>query len=148
VIGRVHATKDHFCGDFTAPKLIRVAIRPRPIEEIGEASSGAFFASQNAVPSRSIFGDLVLVAFFGAQVCDGALTYLGILSFGLAVEANPVVSWYMAAFGGGVALVGAKAMAVACGSLLHVRSMHRTIGVLAIVYYGVAVLPWTRVLWP
>ncbi len=97
---------------------------------------------------RSLFGDLVLVIFLLAQVSDGLFTYLGVATFGAQIEANPVVAWSIAAFGAGVALIGVKALAAACASLLHLRAMHRTIGVLTILYLGAALLPWTHALWP
>jgi len=97
---------------------------------------------------RSWFGDLVLIAFLLAQVSDGLFTYLGVATFGAEIEANPVVAWTIAAFGAGVALIGVKTLAAACASLLHLKAMHRTIGLLTIFYLGGAVLPWIHALWP
>jgi hypothetical protein len=94
---------------------------------------------------RSRFGDVVLLVFILAQVADGVLTYLGV-STGIASEGNPLVAWYIATFGIGVAVVGAKMVAIALGAALHMRAMHRTIGLLAILYLAVAVLPWTQTL--
>lgn len=94
---------------------------------------------------RTLFGDGILLAFILAQAADGALTYLGVAT-GSAVEGNPLVAWYIAMFGAGVAVVGAKTMAIACGATLHMRAMHRTIGLLTILYLGAAVLPWSRML--
>ena len=93
---------------------------------------------------RSIFGDGVLLVFILAQVADGLFTYLGITAFGTAIEGNPLVAWYVAAFGAGVAVIAAKGFAVACGATLHLQAMHRTIGVLAILYLAAAVLPWSQ----
>jgi len=73
------------------------------------------------------------------------LTYLGV-STGVATEGNPLVAWYITTFGIGVAMVGAKTMAIALGAALHMRAMHRTIGLLALLYLVVAVLPWTQTL--
>lgn len=98
--------------------------------------------------TRSLFGDAVLVAFLVAQVCDGVFTYLGITIFGTGIEANPIVAWYVMAAGVGTALVAMKALAVACGATLHFRAMHRTVGVLTVVYLSGAVWPWSRLLWP
>ena len=94
---------------------------------------------------RSRFGDAVLLIFILAQVADGVFTYLGV-STGIAKEGNPLVAWYIATFGVGVAVVGAKTVAIALGAALHMRAMHRTIGLLAILYLAVAVLPWTQTL--
>jgi arginine exporter protein ArgO len=95
---------------------------------------------------RSLFGDLVLLVFILAQVADGLFTYLGITMFGAAIEGNPVVAWYITAFGAGFAMIGAKGFAVACAAALHLRAMHRTIGVLAIIYLAAAVLPWSQMI--
>ena len=92
------------------------------------------------------FGNAVLLAFVVAQALDGALTYLGIAAFGTAAEANPVVAWYVSAFGPGIGLAAVKAMAIACAATLHVNDRHRTLGGLTVLYVGAAVVPWTRLL--
>ena len=95
---------------------------------------------------RSVFGRSVLLVFILTQVADGLFTYFGIRTFGTAIEGNPLVAWYVAAYGAGVALVGAKGFAVACGFALHLRAMHRTIGALILVYVTAALLPWSQLL--
>ena len=94
---------------------------------------------------RSLFGKGVLLVFILTQVADGLFTYLGIKTFGAAIEANPLVAWYVAVFGAGIAVVGAKGFAVACGIALHMRAMHRTIGALTLVYVTAALWPWSLV---
>jgi len=98
------------------------------------------------VTRRSIFGDAVLLVFILAQVADGVFTYIGVSRFGTVIEGNPLLGWYIAMFGAGAAVIGAKSFAVACASTLHLRAMHRTIGVLAIIYLAAAVLPWSQLL--
>lgn len=93
--------------------------------------------------TRSYFGDGVLLLFLLAQLADGAMTYLGVHVFGLEIEANPIVSWYIAAFGVGVALLAAKLLAATCAMTLHLTARHRTVGVLTILYLGAAVWPWS-----
>jgi hypothetical protein len=95
---------------------------------------------------RSLFGNAVLLVFILAQVADGVLTYLGIKMFGTGIEGNPLVAWSVMAFGAGIAMIGVKGFAVACAMALHLRAMHRTIGILAILYLGAAILPWSHVL--
>ena len=95
-----------------------------------------------------MFGDFVFVVFALAQVADGCLTYLGVSTRGIVMEANPLIVWYMAACGVGVALTGAKVFAILCGMALHMNARHRTVGTLAVLYLAGAVWPWTRVLWP
>lgn len=104
------------------------------------------FCRRYRVPSRSIPGDLVLLAFILAQAADGALTYLGIATFGSAIEGNPLLAWGIGAVGTGTALFIAKIFAVICGATLHLRSMHRTIAALTLVYLAAAVWPWTQAL--
>jgi len=95
---------------------------------------------------RSLFGDAVLLAFLGAQFFDGAFTYIGVHHFGLGIEANPIVGWYIAALGIGYALIATKALAVACAAVLHLFARHRVIGVLTILYLAMAVRPWVHLL--
>ena len=91
-------------------------------------------------------GNLVWLAFVLAQVADGSLTYVGIKTFGASIEANPLLSWYIAAGGATLTIVGAKVFAVACGAILHLRAMHSAIAVLTVVYFIASVWPWTVVL--
>jgi len=89
----------------------------------------------------------MLAAFIVAQALDGVLTYLGIATFGTSAEANPVVAWYVCAFGVGAGLVLVKALAIGCAAALHATEHHRTLAGLTVLYLAVAVLPWTRLLW-
>ena len=96
--------------------------------------------------SRSYFGDGVFVIFVFAQLADGILTYVGLHAFGQSIEANPILSWYIAALGAGMALLVAKTLAVGCASTLHLKDRHRTVGVLTFIYLAVAVWPWVTLL--
>jgi hypothetical protein len=96
-------------------------------------------------PAPSLFGDAVLVAFLLAQASDGALTYLGIASFGLRIEANPLIAWYVGTLGPALALIGAKMFATVCVTALHLHGRHVTVGVLTVVYLAMAVYPWVTV---
>ena len=81
------------------------------------------------------------------QLLDGAFTYIGILSFGPGIEANPLLAWYVATYGAATALIGAKLMALGCGAVLYATAMHRTISALVVVYGVGALAPWVRILW-
>jgi hypothetical protein len=109
-------------------------------------SGHALFARSHGEPAR--IRRLALLAFLIAQAGDGLLTYAGIKQFGVHIEANPLLAWYIDAFGPGAALATAKTFAVACVLPLHWRGMYRTIGVLTALYVAGAVLPWVRLLWP
>ena len=94
-----------------------------------------------------MFGDGIMLAFLLTQLSDGVLTYVGISTFGEAIEANPLLAWYIAVFGPAAAVIGAKTFAVACAAALHFCARHRTVGVLTIVYLTAAVWPWTLIIW-
>lgn len=100
----------------------------------------------NAPVRRSIFGDTVLVLFLLAQCFDGVFTYVGVLSFGLHIEANPVIASLMAVFGQGPALAGAKIVAGALGICLHLREVHGAVAALTAFYVVAAIAPWTAIL--
>lgn len=105
-------------------------------------------ATSQVTPIRSWFGDTILLIFVLTQIADGALTYVGVHTFGAHIEANPLLNWYITVFGVGLTLLGAKTVAVGCATALHLRAMHRTLGILTIVYLAMAVWPWTVTLWP
>jgi hypothetical protein len=95
---------------------------------------------------RNLFGDLALVAFLVVQASDGVLTYIGVSSYGLHAEANPLIGWLMASMGEGAALATAKVAAGFFGIALHLSAVHKAVAVLAAFYLAVAVLPWVAIL--
>jgi len=100
----------------------------------------------NAVAHRVTFGNLAVIAFLLTQCLDGVFTYVGVTTYGIGVEANPLVAGLMTAFGHGPGLVGAKLIAAALGILLHLHEIHVAIAVLSAFYLAVAVLPWSALL--
>ena len=66
--------------------------------------------------SNNRFGDVMVLGFLLVQCLDGVFTYLGVKTWGPAVEANPLVSSAIAAAGLGLGLVGAKLVASASAS--------------------------------
>jgi len=127
------------------------SIRQRQMESTA-CGSGAR-ASGTTVPRvwntwvrRSCFGDAALLVFLFAQCLDGIFTYVGIVSFGPDIEANPLVAGLMAAIGHGAGLLTAKAVAIALGIALHVRQVHAAVAALAAFYVVAAVLPWVAIL--
>ena len=97
-------------------------------------------------PSRSRFGDVVLVLFLLAQCFDGVFTYVGVTTFGIGVEANPILAAVMLEFGAGAGLIGAKVVASALGIALHLRAVHGAVAALTAFYITVAIVPWTAIL--
>jgi hypothetical protein len=94
----------------------------------------------------SRFGDAILVVFLLSQVLDGALTYLGVVTYGRSVEANPLLNWLMHTVGDGPALAGAKVVAGSCGIALHLTAVHRIVALLTAFYLTAAILPWAGIL--
>jgi arginine exporter protein ArgO len=88
----------------------------------------------------------MMIAFVVAQICDGVLTYIGVRTFGLDIEANPIISWYIEVLGVGTALMAAKGLAIACATLLYKFAHYRTIGALTVIYFTMAIRPWVNLL--
>ena len=92
------------------------------------------------------FGNVVVIVFLIAQACDGVFTYVGVSTYGMRAEANPLLAWLMAALGCAAGVAAAKAVAGGFGIALHLVAVHRVLAALAVFYLAVAVLPWVRVL--
>lgn len=90
--------------------------------------------------------DLVLLVFLLTQYLDGVLTYIGVTTYGVAVEANPIVATLMVHIGEGTALILTKTVAAGLGILLHLHRVHGAVAMLAVFYLAVAVAPWTAIL--
>lgn len=95
---------------------------------------------------RSRLGDVALLAFLLAQGLDGVFTYIGVATFGVEVEANPIVAGLMTHLGHGTGLMIAKLVAGTLGICLHLWEIHAAVAVLAGFYVMVALAPWTLVL--
>jgi hypothetical protein len=98
------------------------------------------------VAGRSTFGDVVLVAFLLSQACDGVLTYVGVSTYGVRIEGNPLLGWLMSSLGQGLALTAAKTTAGVFGIALHLTAVHRVVALLTAFYVAAAVLPWIGIL--
>ena len=96
---------------------------------------------------RDMFGDIALLVFLIVQASDGVLTYIGVSTYGLHIEANPLIGWLMSSIGEGAALATAKVAAWFFGIALHLTAVHRAVAVLAAFYLAVAVLPWLAILY-
>jgi hypothetical protein len=94
----------------------------------------------------SRWNNTIIVLFFLTQALDGALTYIGVVTFGPSIEANPIVRSLIAAWGEGVALATAKLAAAGCGMILHLAAVHRAIALLTLLCFSAAVLPWAALL--
>ncbi len=92
------------------------------------------------------FGNVAIVAFLLAQCLDGIFTYIGVSTYGIGVEANPLLAGLMMSLGHGTALFAAKALAAGLGACLHLREIHGAVALLAGFYVAVAILPWMAIL--
>jgi hypothetical protein len=92
------------------------------------------------------FGNVAIITFLVVQALDGMLTYVGLVTFGPAVEGNPLLQWLMATLGAPLALTGAKMAASAFGIILHLTAVHRTVALLALLYISAAIVPWVELL--
>lgn len=89
---------------------------------------------------------LIFAVFLVFQVSDGLLTYGAVSIFGPAAEGNPILAMWIQLAGAGPALFGAKLLACACGTLLYVLDVRRTLAALTVLYLVGAVGPWLHIL--
>jgi len=85
---------------------------------------------------------VVLLLFLGAQGLDGLFTYIAVHAYGPHAEGNVLIATWITLVGPLPALLGAKSVAAACGVLLYVRGMHRTLSLLTMIYGVGAIAPW------
>ena len=80
---------------------------------------------------RSRFGDAVIVLFLLAQAADGVMTYVGVTTFGVHLEANPLLASLMATCSARAPRSpAAKLLASGLGISLHLVGVHRILAVL------------------
>ncbi len=99
------------------------------------------------LPKRRLSNaEILWLAFVAVQGLDGVMSYVGVIRHGPGVEANPVVGWYLSAFGPAVGFTAAKLFAVTCGAVLYITARHRWVAALTFLYLIFAVAPWLNVL--
>ena len=96
-------------------------------------------------PTRSSFGDAIILLFLIAQAADGMFTYVGLSTMGVGLEANPLLLTLITTFGLGAALTSAKIFAAILGMSLHRLGMHGILAVLTGIYLLAALLPWAGI---
>ena len=87
----------------------------------------------------------IWVAFVAVQALDGVLTFIGMQTYGLRIEANPLIAWYASVIGPALAVSAAKLFAVGCGLALYLTARYGTIAALALFYIVGAIGPWIEV---
>jgi hypothetical protein len=89
---------------------------------------------------QGVFGNIVIVTFLLMQFLDGIFTYIGVTTWGLSVEFNPILVWAMSVVGVGLGLIAVKLVAIGFGGFLYWHGRHKTVALLAIIFliFGVA----------
>jgi hypothetical protein len=100
---------------------------------------------QTSARPDDLYGNVLVLGFLIVQCLDGVFTYIGIATWGPAIEANPLISSAVAAAGPEVGLTGAKLIAAGCGIVLHLLRVHAVVAVLTAFYLLAAIVPWTAV---
>ena len=95
---------------------------------------------------RDLDVEIPLGLFVAVQLADAVQTVSGISQFGLAIEANPLLSFCAAVFGAGAALVVAKTVAIIGGATLHIFSQHFILAALTVACVFGALVPWAMIL--
>jgi hypothetical protein len=95
--------------------------------------------------TRSRFGDAVILLFLFAQTADGMCTYVGLSTWGVNLEANPLLLGLITTFGLGTAVTGAKLVAALLGVSLHRLGVHGILAGLTGLYLFAALLPWASI---
>lgn len=85
-----------------------------------------------------------LIAMIIAQVLDGVLTYAGVTRG--VPEGNPICRFFIAHLGLVGGLVFVKSFCIVASIEFYRQAHHRTLRVITIVMYLVAVIPWTLIL--
>ncbi|MDD2943988.1 MAG: DUF5658 family protein [bacterium] len=94
---------------------------------------------------------LVAVTLIFFQLLDGALTAIGLKTYGIEAEGNPVLVYFMKEFGLFLPLVVAKSLASLAVAILYLARNLVTWVPLALisltcVYYFAAIVPWVLTL--
>lgn len=120
----------------SAPAVVSTSNAPAPFPLEGDVRRARRLSS----------AEVLWLAFVSVQALDGAMSYIGVTLHGPAIEANPLVAWYLAAFGPAVGFTAAKLFAVMCGGVLYVTARHKWVAVLTLLYLVFAVGPWAHIL--
>jgi hypothetical protein len=104
-------------------------------------------AGERLLPGKDSLAEAIWIAFVVVQALDGAMTFIGMDRFGVWIEANPLLMWYVQAFGPALALAAAKLFAIGCGAALYLTAHHKTLAALALMYVVGAIGPWIHVFW-
>lgn len=128
-----------------------------PITEVQEQSPRQIYlaysntVTPSAVLERPSHMPLITSALVILQVLDGALTYSGMRTFGLAAEGNPLLRGLMNTMGilPGIALMKMVCIAIVlalCAQAHRISWLPAALTCIAGIYTVAAVLPWSWLL--
>jgi hypothetical protein len=98
------------------------------------------------LPGSETHAILAFALFAAVQVTDASLTAAGVSRFGVAMEANPLVAFYIDACGLITGLCATKALAITAGAILHASSRYLALVLLTVIFVFAAIVPWALAL--
>jgi hypothetical protein len=98
------------------------------------------------LPGSKTHAILAFALFAAVQVTDASLTAAGVSRFGVSMEANPLVAFYIDACGLMTGLFATKALAIAAGAILHASARYLALAVLTVIFVFAAIVPWALAL--
>ena len=129
------------CTTRDRPKRDDLASRA-PTTSLG----GHFSAARPTTVSTALAAILIAL-----QIADGILTYLGVYTFGVSAEGNPLLRYGMHSIGPVATLIVAKGAAILIIVALwrlttQVRWLNGAMAGVSALYLGAAILPWSLIL--
>jgi di/tricarboxylate transporter len=103
-------------------------------------------ALSSRLPGSSTHAIFPFALFAAVQLADAVLTALGVQRFGVAAEANPLISFTMQTFGVTTALATWKLLACVGGAVLYVTGRHLELALLTVISVLAAAVPWAWIL--
>jgi di/tricarboxylate transporter len=98
------------------------------------------------LPGSATHAIFPFALFAAVQLADAILTAIGVQRFGLAVEANPLISFTMQTFGVTTALATWKLLACVGGAVLYLTGRHLELALLTVISVLAAAVPWAWIL--
>jgi hypothetical protein len=95
---------------------------------------------------RHFIGNIIVICFILVQLLDWLATFHGVILFGTAIEANPLLRFLMEKYDIILVLTAAKLSATLAASFLHYFERHLMVATLTLFYTLFALLPWIKVL--
>jgi hypothetical protein len=98
------------------------------------------------LPGSQTHAILAFALFAAVQLTDASLTAAGVSRFGVSIEGNPLVAFYIDACGLMTGLCATKALAIAAGAVLHTCAKYLALVLLTVIFVFAAIVPWALAL--